>query len=503
MKKFMRILFAALFCLTLAASFQGAEAARREDVNIYVEGVIPTLDPYGTGQYVAWYVFNQVYETLTTVDDSGKVQPCLATGWEASQDGLKYTFKLVKGAKFHNGETFTAEDVAYSLNTASTKPAVSSYTNMIDRAEAVDENTVTVYLKRPYAAFASNVSELPIVNKKFYSEHENLYNIACGTGAYRLVEADPNSEIKLTRFDEYRQGPAKIRDITFKIITDSTTASIAFETGELDFLMVYNVSNFPPLRDSGKYNAQLCATFHTAYIELNNELKPFDNKLVRQALTYAVDRETIIQVAYDGMAVPARMNVSENSFGADFSDAMTFEFSPEKAKKLLAEAGYPDGIDFTAMGFEFDYISGSYHEKIAQCIQQTWAECGVRINLRASENVSTNAAKGNYAVCTMGNSFTGDMSYTATMYASSAINASNHARYSNPRVDELYKLGDATTNSADRLKYYKEICNTVIEDCPYISIQHKQIPYVWVKDLNAVPHLSSGHPWYVYEWSWN
>lgn len=480
-------------------------AEEDKGVNVYVEGIISSLDPYSSIEYVNWYVWNQIYETLVTVDaETGEIYPALAKEHTISEDGLTYSFVLEEGVKFHNGAEFKASDAVYSLNTAMEKPAMSSWTNMMDKAEATGDYSFDLTLKRQYAALPSMLAQLPIVNEEFYSENDNQYDIACGTGPYMLQEGkvDPNTEITAVRFDDYRKGPAAIPSVTFKVITDASTATIQLETGELDFLMVYSVSNYQPLIDTGNFNSTLVSAPHTAYISINTTVEPLDNKALRQALNYAADKETITLVAYEGLAVPAHMLCNESSFGANFSDATDFSFDLDKAKDKLTEAGFPDGIDFDDYDIELDYIPGSYHEKIAQSLKESWSQAGINVSLRASETYNSDSAAGTYTLVTQGSSFTADMSFMATMYGTDGIDATNYARYSNPKVDDLFAQGDATTDSAERLAIYKEICEIVIDDCPHIPIQHKQMPFVWNKDLNAAVYPSNDHPWYVYEWSW-
>lgn len=498
-----------LACLMLISVFAGCSSGKKpgEDgrgVNIYVESAIPTLHPYLSGdEYAPCYVLNNVYETLIKLDVNNEAQPCLATEWSVSDDGMVYTFKIVEGAKFHNGEELKASDVAFSLNTAIATPAMSPYVSMMDHAEATGDYTVDLYLKSAYAALVSLLGNVYIVNEKFYTEHAEIYDIACGTGPYvlREGEVDLNTEVVLDRYEEYRLGPASIPTATLKIITDASTARIQLETGELDFLMVYSVSNYQPLAATGDYNTALVTAPHTAYIALNLQVAPLDIKEVRQALCYATDNESITTIAYEGLAVPARALVGENSFGVDFSGATDFSYNLDKAKEKLAEAGFPNGLDFDDYGVELEYIPGSYHEKIANCLQDTWSQAGIHISLRASENVD--CATGQHTMRTTGTDYKADMSYMSGKYASWGIGATNYAFYSNERVDELFRLAEAETDQEQRKAYYKELTEIIVDDCPYVPIQHKEIPYVWNKDLNAKVYPSNERPWYIYDWSWN
>ena len=289
-----------------------------------------------------------------------------------------------------------------------------------------------------------------------------------------------------------------------KLQVDSVTAAVSFEAGELDFMQVSNISGYQPLVDTGMFNTEAITTLHTAYIAMNNEVAPFDNKLVRQALTYAADRATMVIIAYEGLAEPARLMSSERCFGVDFSDATEYDYNLEKAKELLAEAGYPNGINFKEdFGIVMDIIGGGFYEKFATIFQQSLSEIGCTLELRASETYSSDAASGNYAIITQGMTFGYDFSYAESLYGTKGINSRNHARYSNPEVDELFAKADQTTDQNERAAYFKEIVNILVDDCPTIPVFHKKMLYAWNQDLNAVPHVAANHPYYIYEWSWN
>ena len=295
----------------------GSSGAKRDDVVIYCESPWASLDPHGTGStaYVNMYLTNQMYEALTYVNDSGEVTPSLAREWSVSGDGLVYTFTLNEGVKFHSGEELKASDVAYSYNRAMGFPELETYYAPIAKVEATGDYTVDVTLKNAFAPFLSYTENIPIVSEKFTEEKGSLLEQACGTGPYQLVSFDMNTECKMTRFDDYWKGAASIKDAKFKVITEGTTAVVAFESGELDYMFCYNVSAFAPLEASGKYNTKLAATYHTANILMNNKSAPLDNVHLRRALAHATDRETMIEIAYEGLASPTYLMANTSTFG--------------------------------------------------------------------------------------------------------------------------------------------------------------------------------------------
>ena len=511
MKKTLSIfLICVLLVGALAGCSSGNEPAPASDgesnakgVRVYVESAINTLDPYQTVEYASCYLFNNLYETLVRTDENGDIVPCLAKDWTVSEDGMTYSFTILDGVLFQNGEELKASDVAYSLNTAIAAPAMSSYCNMMKEAVATGDYTFDLVLNTPYGALLSMLPGVYIVNEAFYSANQPCYDVACGTGPYMLREGsvDLNTDIMADAFPDYHLGVAAIPEVEFKIITDASTARIQLESGDLDFMMCYNVSDYQPLTDSGKFNTTLVQAPHTAYIALNLEREPLNNKALRQALNYATDNESIILIAYDGLAKPAKALTGANSFGVDFSGATDFSYNPEKAKEKLVEAGFPDGINFDDYGIILEYIPGSYHEKIANCLKEEWGQVGIEISLRATESVD--CAKGEHMMRTTGTDYKADMSYMAGKYASWNIGSQNYAFYRNDRVDEIFRTCDAISDQNEREALYKELTEIIVDDCPYVPIQHKQIPYAWAKGLNAKVYPSNECPYYIYEWSWN
>ncbi len=479
-----------------SAAADESTGSKRNDVNIYCEGVWQSLDPYGPSctTNTNMYLIYQVYECLVRVDDAGEVVPVLATDWTVDDSGTVYTFNLRQGVKFHNGEEMKASDVAYSFNRAMSEAALEPYYNYIDKVEASGDYVVTITLKDVFAPFVSYLKEFPIVSEKFASENE-LLTAECGTGPYVLESIDLNTEAVLTAFPDYWQGPASIQKATFKVITEATTAAVAFETGDLDVLFCYNVSSYAPLEETGKYNTQLVTANHTAVILLNNAVEPLNDKRVRQALSYATDRDTMIAVAYEGLALPTYLMANPYSFGLNEDQFYNhYEFNLEKAKELLAEAGYPDGLDLGDM----TVIGNSYHEKYAQVWQQSLAQIGVTINIVSSESAVADTVNHDYITATMGETFTEDMAYTSNYYV-----MDNKCCYDNEEVADLYDEAAKELDPAKREELYAKIVDIIYDECPNIPIFNKEVPWVWDKNLTMTPHKDPGRQLYVYEMSWN
>lgn len=505
MKK--KIVVLLVFVLTVSlftACGGGGGSTKSEDdpVVVYTPDIFNTMIPYETTANSDQMVFDQVYETLAITQDDGSVKGCLAKDWTISDDGLVYTFNLVQDAKFHNGEDMKASDVVFSFNKFMETAAKKNFVEMIKSVEAVDDYTVKITLSKVTPLFLVYTNEIPVLNEKFVTENEGKFNDkACGTGPYELVSIDFATAAKLTRFEDYRLGPANIGELELRYVGDSSTATVQFETGEMDIIKL-EPTQLENVKDNDDFTIKEVQTLKTAIFAINTTVEPLDNKLVRQALNYACDKQSIIDVAYEGYAEPARLQASDvNCFGVDFSDSEEVTYDPEKAKELLAEAGYPDGLDFGDYGVVLDVMGGTYLEKAAQIFQQNLADIGVKLELRNTSTPDEDAESGNFAMMTQTLSYRADFSYNVCHYGTSGIGGNNFCQLSDEKIDEMFAEAEAESDQAKRQEIYKELIAYIIDQAPSVPIFHHQLIYGWNNRVDGVVHDSTVHPYYFYEWS--
>ena len=487
---------------TNAPTFAAAQASGsgRTDLNLTVAEAFITFDPIYQNLIVDTGVCVQMFETLYFTDDAAESHPMLAEDYSVSDDGLIYTFNLRKGVKFHNGDEMKADDVVFSVLEAMKSPYRYSAVEPIKDCVKVDDYTVEIHMKNLYAPFFTSLNSIWIVNKKAYEAAGSSVAFGespVGTGPYKFESQQKNVSAVITRFEDYWGPAASIEKISWKVITDMSTAVIAFEAGEIDILDVPS-ANWESIKAADKWITVDMPYTHICYMVYNHEVEPFNNKLVRQAVNYAINKEDIIIIARDGLAEPAYTAAKfPYVLGATY-DVPTYDYDPDKAMELLTEAGYGDGFDIGAILA----LSGTYFEKVAQVVQSNLADVGITatIELRESATYQTDISAGNFSMAVNGRTTSPDFSYFDVFYDSAQIGAGNGARFNNERVDELFALGKSTLDKDERIGYYNELIDIVQEDATYAPVFFRTLPTAYDKALTYTRYLN-----YIFykDCSWN
>lgn len=481
---------------TESASSAGQEAAGsgsasgRTDLNLRISDAFSTVDPHNLSLNSDIMLSRQVYEPLYWINDEGEEIPMLATEYSVSEDGLTWTFQLREGVTFQNGDPLTAQDVVYSYERCFDNAYMQEKVEAIDSVTAPDDSTVEMHLKYQFSPLMEKIAAIGIVSQSFVEANMDDQGLlgfnACGTGAYSVKEAIPDVSITLEAYSGYWGGEAPIKTLNFEQITDETTAVTAFEAGEIDVMSIPS-ANWTQISESGQYNTDSRPSNHVVYLIFNTEAAPFDNRELRQAIAYAINREDIIAVAADGLADPATSLATSYMLGYT-EDHMTYEYDPEKAKELLAEAGYPDGLDIGSM----KTMSGSYFEKVMQVVQSQLAEIGITSTIEGMDGNSLveDCITGNFTLADMGQNLSLDYDFLKTYFNEEYINGLNMARVSDSQIQELFEQGASTTDKEERLAIYQEIEDLTQELCAYVPLYNLQTTTAWNKDLNYTPSVT-------------
>ena len=481
---------------TESASSAGQEAAGsgsasgRTDLNLRISDAFSTVDPHNLSLNSDIMLSRQVYEPLYWINDEGEEIPMLATEYSVSEDGLTWTFQLREGVTFQNGDPLTAQDVVYSYERCFDNAYMQEKVEAIDSVTAPDDSTVEMHLKYQFSPLMKKIAAIGIVSQSFAEANMDDQGLlgfnACGTGAYSVKEAIPDVSITLEAYSGYWGGEAPIKTLNFEQITDETTAVTAFEAGEIDVMSIPS-ANWAQISESGQYNTDSRPSNHVVYLIFNTEAAPFDNRELRQAIAYAINREDIIAVAADGLADPATSLATSYMLGYT-EDHMTYEYDPEKAKELLAEAGYPDGLDIGSM----KTMSGAHFEKVMQVVQSQLAEIGITSTIEGMDGNSLveDCITGNFTLADMGQNLSLDYDFLKTYFNEEYINGLNMARVSDSQIQELFEQGASTTDREERLAIYQEIEDLTQELCAYVPLYNLQTTTAWNKDLNYTPSVT-------------
>ena len=471
--------------------------AVKDTVVMAIKADIATLDPHFSATIYNEQVYVNIYDTLITIDESGDFIPCLAKDWDISEDKLTYTFKLEEGVKFHNGEELKASNVVFSLNRAKTSPYLANQTAQIENAIAINEYTVQITLNEPYAPFLLSMDQIYILNEKAVIESGEAYGEnPVGTGPYKLVNHAIGEKVVLERFEEYFQEPASIKNVEFQVITDPNTAVIALETGEVDFTYTMPMISRQGIIDNPELTTHEIESINLNYLLMNTEVAPFNNKLVRQAINYAIDKDTIIQIVEEGMGQETKSIFNEYTFGYS-ENVKGYEYDPQKAKQLLKDAGYPEGFVVTLKTLEGN------PKKIMEIVQENLKNIGITAEIEVNEANAyvQDAMSGNYNMGFMAVTLGQDAEFYSVCFKSDAINGFNMSRYSNPRVDELFDEAKTIVDRSERLQRYEELTQIIMDDAVIVPIYFPIKVYAADKDLN-ISNISVKGTLRIYDMSW-
>ncbi len=480
----------------------------RKDVNVSINKAQNTLDPQSTSNVQDRIVLWQIFEGLLFYNElTGQAEPRLAESYSVDDTGKVYTFKLRNNVYFHNGDKMTAKDVEFSITramTSETAKAVRNNCTNIDSVKAVDETTVQINLKVPYAPLLLNLCYVFVLSEKEVTEQGESYGttICSGTGPYKVKEAQFDQKIILEAFDKYYRGEAAIKTVNFYVITDSSAGMISFESGDLDW---YGCSStdFMRLKDDQQYNAASAVANHITYMAIN----PLSNDVlksekVRQAIAYAINKDELNQAAFDGYAEPADFMYSPKMNIAAPGDGFKYEYNPEKAKELLKEAGYPDGVNVGKLLC----FTGSHFEICATVIQAQLEKVGIKCELEWNEQ-SVSLKRGtdhDFELIVSGSSCSGDYDdirkRTYSGLTTPFVDYANLPEYDWKALDALLDEAAGISDLTARLEKNREYSDQFMKSATQLPLLHKCVFFVWNKNLQLVN--SPVNP-VIYDWKWN
>ncbi len=347
------LLFAAVFGLMLSCGGSGEQQVK--DSLIFASSAdATTLDPHNTTDSQSDQIIWMVYNALIRYDTQMNFVPDLATSWEVADDGLTWTFHLRQGIRFHDGAPFNAEAVQKNFERVLDPEQIHKRRSLfspIDHVEVVDDYTVRIVTKHPFGAFEPTMAHVSaaIVSPTFAEKYGKDFGLSAeatsGTGPYKVVRWKKDLEVILERNDDYWGEKGKLEQVIYRPIPEAASRVIALETGDVDVITHIPAPDVPRLEQLNDINVTKIISIGAQQFRFHCKREPFTDTKVRQAISFAVDRRTILENLVPGLASPSTGPLTPVMRGR--ADLGEIPYDPERARELLAEAGYPDGFKTT------------------------------------------------------------------------------------------------------------------------------------------------------------
>lgn len=478
------------------------------DLKIALSADVSSLDPHYLNIAPNVAFSSHIFDALVNVDANGKLVPGLATSWRAV-DATTWEFKLRHDVKFHDGSKFTAEDVVFSLDrparlTNSPGP-YTAYTKQIVAKKIVDPYTVRLSTATPYGPLALDVSAIFIVSKKAAekasTEDFNSGKALIGTGPYKFVSFKRGDRIEVARNDSYWGGKSDWDKVSFRIITNSAPRLAALLSGDVDAIEGVPTADLSKLKGNAKFKLEQKISWRTIFWEIDQSERsspyvtdkagkplpsnPLRDVRVRQAISKSINRKALVDRTMEGLAVPASNIVAPGLLG--YNDALKVEaYDPEGAKKLLAEAGYPNGFALTLHGPNDRYINDA---QVVQTVAQFLNRIGIQtkvVTLPLSVYFSK-ARAGEFSVALLGwGTLAGDFglrTLAGTSNPDTGWGTWNWGKYSNPALDKLIAASLGSVDQAKRAGYAQEAAAVAMKDYAVVPLHHQYATWAMRKGL--------------------
>jgi peptide/nickel transport system substrate-binding protein len=370
------LLTAVLAIAALAAAPPAAHAQAKDTLIVALVSHPPTLDPHMHFERVGILVNINMFDSLIHRNTKLEFEPSLETSWKALSD-TQWEFKLRKGVRFHNGETMTVEDVKYSFDRVLDQTKKSpQYGNIraIKEVRVVNPETIHIMTDKPFPLLLERLVFFPIVPKRHIEAvGDQAFGTTSpvGTGPWKFVEWKRDQYIRLEAFDQHWRGRPAFKYLVIRAVPEIATQVAEIKTGGVDIIRNVSADIVPELKSHPQAYISSTPILRVHYIEFDMRSAPFDKKAVRQAANYAVDKQTIIQKLMAGLGKQAATTVQPLAFGFD-PEVKPYPYDPKKAKELLTQAGYPNGVDITLHSAFIEF------RPVFEALCQMLTEAGIR-----------------------------------------------------------------------------------------------------------------------------
>ncbi|GEL78433.1 glutathione ABC transporter substrate-binding protein [Tenuibacillus multivorans] len=458
------------------------------DLVIAIPSDVVSMSTHGSNDVPSSNVQENIYETLTDLDENQEVVPGLAEEWE-EVDETTWDFHLREGVKFHDGAELTAEVVKQNFDRLVDEEIASPRAFLfeaVESVEVVDDYTVRINLKYPYAPLLANLAHSgtaimsPNIIEEDYAQMEEGGDVDAyinqnpvGTGPFVYESWEPGGQVVLSRNENYWGEPAKLDTVTFKVVSEQSTRIAELETDASHVADAIGPNNVSRVENTEGMSVLSSPSVSLSYVSFNVEKEPFDDPKVRQAISMAVNKEEIIQGIYNGAGIPAIGPLAPPVFGYDES-VSGLEYDPERAKELLAEAGYEDGFSTTIWTND-----NEQRVDTAVAIQNQLSEIGIDVEIEELEwgAYLERTANGEHDMFILGwSTVTSDADYGMypLFHSSQHGSPGNRSFLSNDEIDSILDEARRETDPEARKELYSQAQEMLVEIAPMIYIHHQE-----------------------------
>ena len=461
-----------------------AFAASKDRITIYHNTVADSVNPYNQSSGSIYGNWQHVIEPLVELDYAKKDWVgVLAESWKF--EGQRWVFKLRKGIKFHNGAPLTSKDVAFSVEKMRDEKGgslqASNFKEVVE-IQTPDDQTVIFVTKQPLAIFLDRLRNRFIVSKVAGDKYgDQWYQNPVGTGPYKFVSFQRGGNLVFTRNDDYWGGKAAIKEVIFHKVTEDGARLAALESGQADFVNDVPVHEVARLQRHPRIRVDRIEGLEMYFLMMNVAYKPFDNKLVRQAVNYSVDAPAIVKNIFDGLGYPTPGPVGAQVVGAD-ARLKRYPYDPQKARELLAQAGYANGCDV-----QLYYSAGRYpkDKEVCQVVAAQMVKGGFRVELISQEWAlfwgpeGVNGGKLPFYYNNRGSLTDADTIYDQYF----RTGTTKRCNYSNPRFDKLIDEEQQIADTKKRVALLQQAGKILMEDAPFVPLYNLATIYGAAKNL--------------------
>lgn len=464
-----------------------ADAQQEDPIDIGIYEDISGLDVAGSKDMFSENIARCIFSTLFAYDEEMNIVPLLVRDYQQLSD-LEWEFQLHEGVKFHDGSDLTARDVVYSLRRAQQHEKKDAVLDVIVGMEAVNDVTVrmttSVPTNLPDALVRISSS---IMSEAAMARADYDLETPVGSGPFRLLERQPGEIIRLERFDDYFLEPAKSKYLNFVVDTSESNRTASLLNGTLDVLFRVDTLDCDSLRLDSEIAVYQQDSSKMEVLQLNPAHAPLDDIRVRQAIAHAVDKQKLVDKLLDGYGVPLNGVLPTTLMGAIANEESTYDL--ERAKELLAEAGYPDGFSISMINYD------EQRKKAMEYIKLDLAQVGITLDyeiMDRSAYMEQLTAGANQITVVTWTCNADPYSVFAQLYGKAGLITVNHSRYSDPQVEVLIEQARAERDPQRRETLYRQANEIVTGSGVYIPLFQPQILVAANKKVQGVRTNAQG-----------